>query len=522
MKRITASKLEEYQSQGYWKGLTLEKCREFEDRGYWRGITIQEYLAKAAEEFPDNEAFVYNDQRITFQQYNRAVNNLAGSLIKLGIKKGDIVCVQLHNCPEMAYLQVALPKIGAIIQPIHVVYRSLEIRKRLEFCEAKAYIIPMNVGEFDFSEMAMEMKKDFPELKILAVPNGGIVPDNMISLSTLCEKEENLPVLENYLKDEYEADPNDILFLNFTSGTETDPKGFLHTHNGMLGMNYIACNEVCKFRKGDESLLSFAPMTHGFGSIITNFGIMSCGKIIIVQTFSPTQTLPLIEKEKITFMQGTPTHLSRLMNHEDFKKYDLTSLRFYGTGGAPISPSLVRQFKEELPSCKLSDWFGMGEDLIHTLNWPDDPLEAFLETVGVPFPNDSEVMIFDENHNPLPQGEPGEIGYRGPNMFLGYYKNPDKTDSTRTEDGWFLTGDSGYIDEDGRLRLRGRKKDVINRGGSKMFPLSIENILCFHPKIASVAVVGLPDPDLGEIACACIIPKKGQPISHEDVALYMK
>ncbi|MBT8339217.1 MAG: long-chain fatty acid--CoA ligase, partial [Desulfatitalea sp.] len=172
--------------------------------------------------------------------------------------------------------------------------------------------------------------------------------------------------------------------------------------------------------------------------------------------------------------------------------------------------------------CGMINGFGMGEDLIHTIVMADDPMQVMLQTVGSPLKNGTELAIFDANREPLPAGEKGELGYRGPNMFLGYYKNPEKTDATRGEDGWFYTGDTGFVDEDGRLRLSGRKKEMINKGGSKIFPLTIENILCFHPKIETVAVIGLPDPDLGEKVCACVIAKPGQTVTHEDVKTYME
>jgi acyl-CoA synthetase (AMP-forming)/AMP-acid ligase II len=227
-----------------------------------------------------------------------------------------------------------------------------------------------------------------------------------------------------------------------------------------------------------------------------------------------------MQKEKITFMQGTPTHLVRFLNHPDFKNYDISSFRLFATGGATIPPALVQRVMKET-SFQLTIWFGMGEDIIHTAVWPEDKEEKFLSTVGKPLPG-AELAIFDPEGKKLEYGEVGEIGFRGAAMFLGYFKNPGKTAETRNDQGWFLTGDTGFVDEDGYLKLYGRKKEMINRGGSKVFPLTIENVLCFYPKIQSIAVIGVPDPELGEQVCACIIPVKGETVTQEEIAVFMR
>jgi len=516
-KRINEEKLKQYQAQGYWKGMTIAMCREYEDRGYWPGLTLGDFFDSAVKDFPNNEAIVFQDRRITYSEYGQIVNNVASNLIRLGIKKGDVVCTCLPNCPEFMFLQVALAKIGAIIQPIHLAYRKAEFIKRLDFCGATALVVVEMLKDFSYVNMVKEIKDSISTLKQVIVV-GKEAPTDMISFKSLCDKPEK-DYLSEYLA-QTEVDANDILLLNFTSGTEMDPKGFLHVHNTILGNTKTMC-EVCNFERGKEILLSFSPMTHTFGHMITYFGIISAGKIIIVEMYDPEETLKLIQKEKITYMQGTPAHLTRFLNHKDFPNYDLSSLRVFATGGAPISPELIQTFKNKLPKCGLTNWFGMGEDIVHTYTKLDDPPEILINTVGKPSPG-SEIKIVNEKREEVKTGEVGEICYRGANMFLGYYKNRERTEETRSSDGWFYTGDEGLVDEQGYLRLRGRKKEVINRGGTKIFPLTVENVLCFHPKVASVVVVGMPDPELGERVCAYIVTKGGQEITVDEIKSYMQ
>ncbi len=516
---ITSEKLSEYQALGYWKGMTLDMCRDYESKEYWPGITLHDYFYDSASKFPEREFIVYSDKRTTYEEANDIIKRLAAGLLELGFKKGDVICALLHNCPEIAFLQIALSQIGAIIQPIHLVYREHEIKRRIEFCGAKAIVIPEEIKGFNYVDMIKGMQKDLGLEHVFVVDGDQDFGLGIQSLKSVWTNTTDTSSLDHYLR-KSEPDANDILLLNFTSGTETDPKGFIHTHNTILGNTYIGAMDICDFAPGKEVLLSFSPMTHTFGHMITYFASITGATIIMVGTFDPGKTLELVQREKITFIQGTPTHLVRFLDHPDFKKYDLSSFRFFGTGGAPIPPELVQRVKKEV-GCQLSNWFGMGEDIIHTAVWPGEKEEVFLNTVGRAMPG-AELAIFDAEGKELPPGEVGEIGFRGAAMFLGYFKNPEKTENTRNDQGWFYTGDTGFVDKDGYLRLYGRKKEMINRGGSKVFPLTIENSLCFHPKIKSVAVVGIPDPELGERVCACIIPVKGETVTQEDIVDYMK
>lgn len=518
-KNISPQKLETYQAKGFWKGLTLKMCREYESAGFWPGITLHEYFDESVRKFPQNDFIIHGENRCSYKQAADVINRLAGGLVSMGISKGDAVCVLLPNCPEMVYLQIAISRIGAIIQPIHLVYREHEVKKRIDFCAAKAIVIPDEIKGFDYVGMMRGIRKDIEVEHVFVVGENKNYGWGFQSLQSVWETDDAKEILSDYLQ-RAEIDANDVVLLNFTSGTETDPKGFLHTHNTILGNTSIAAAEVCKFVPGEEVFLTFSPMTHTFGHMITYFACITAGAVVLVDTYDPEKALKLIEKKGVSFIQGTPTHFLRFLDHEDFYNYKLSSLKLLATGGSAIPPALVKRL-EEKTGARLTVWFGMGENIIHTVVYPGESESAFLNTVGQPMPG-AELTIVGEDGSHLGRNEVGEIAFRGPAMFLGYLGNPEKTESTRTSDGWFLTGDTGYLDENGYLRLYGRKKDMINRGGSKIFPLTIENALSFHPKINSVSVVGVPDPELGERVCACIIPKQNSTVTLEEVVEYMK
>ena len=516
--KITIEKLKGYQAKGYWKGLTIEMCDQYEAHGFWPGLTLGDFFDQAVREFPNKEAIVYKERRITYAEYDDIVTKLASNLVRVEVKKGDVVCASLPNCPEFMFLKIALAKIGAVIQPIHLAYRKVEFSKRLDFCEATGLVILDVLREFNYPDMVNEIRDSLPKLKHIIVL-GNKLPAGMLSFKELCEGIPSKDYRGEYTS-KTQIDANDILLINFTSGTEMDPKGFLHSHNTILGNTKTMCDECC-FERGEEVLLSFSPMTHTFGLMITYFGAIPAGKVVLVEMYDPKETLRLVKKERITYIQGTPTHLARFLNHPEFEEYDLTSLKVFATGGAPISPELIKKFKERLPQCSLTNWFGMGEDIVHTYTKVDDPTEILINTVGGVSPG-SEVRIVNEKTEEVSQGEVGEIAYRGANMFLGYFKNPEQTEKTRDNEGWFYTGDDGLIDNQGCLRLRGRKKEMINRGGTKVFPLTVENVLCFHPKVQGVVVVGMPDPELGERVCAYIVPKMREKVTLDEVTSYMK
>lgn len=501
------------------KYITEHRRKEFVQKGYWMNKTLGDYFDATVKKYPAKEAIICGEDRITFSEFADKANALAGGLLDLGIGKKDMVSVQLPNWPEFCYLQVALGKIGAMISPLHMVYRERELLSMLTFCETRVLIVCSEYKEYEYAKTIKEIWPKLPNLKHVIVL-GNDVPEGMISFDDLFSVK--AVDARGKLKG-ISVDPNDLFYLNFTSGTEGSPKGFLHTHNTILSCMYHVC---CLEGESDEELadkaiLAHSPMTHTYGHMMPYEAIINGTKVVMVDSYDPKEALKLVERERISAMSGTPAHIVGFLNQEDFDKYDLSSLKSVGVGGAPCPVKLIKEVQDKL-GAYVTNTYGMGETIGHTMTRRSDSPELIFETVGKPLPG-TEVGIFDDvREKMLPVGERGEIAYRGAYLFIAYFKEPERTEETRNADGWFFTGDLGQLDEKGYLRLTGRKKDMINRGGSKVFPDEIENILLHHPKIFKVAVVGMFDYRLGEKVCAYVIPKEGETITLEDVESFME
>lgn len=492
-----------------------ELINSFRQKGYWASKTLNDSFDEAVRAFPDKKALIQDDRVVTYREFKKATDRLSAGLRRIGIGRGMVVAVQLPNCIEFSYLQIALARIGAIIQPIHMPFRSYEVESQLAFCEASAIVISPEYSGFNYMEMIQEIRPRLPQLSVVLTVGDRRVGPDVYSIEEMCETGPSDVTSAN----DEQIDADNTLLLNFTSGTEGNPKGFLHTHNTIVAHSKRTA-EALGFRDTDV-FLSFSPMTHTFGHIITYFSVLSGGTIVFVQKYDPAESLRLIEKEKITYMQGTPAHLIGTLNHADYVANNLKSLRICFTGGSQVPSKLVKQLRDEI-GCDVVNAYGQGENLIHTMGstlWDTD--EKMLSCVGRAMIG-TEIKIVDETREKeVPQGDVGEICFRGPSLFIGYFKNPDLTAKTRNSDGWFFTGDAGYLDDDGYLHLSGRKKEMINRGGTKIYPLETENLLYFHPKIDRVAVVGMPDARLGERVCAYVVTKKGEVITQAEVADYL-
>lgn len=504
--------------------LTPQMIKDMTEQGYWKNKTLTDYLNEAVEKVPDKVAIVYQDRQITFKELKEESEKLAAGLVDLGIQKGDMVSVQLPNWPEMSLYTLALAQIGAVIQPMHVVYREREMEKFLSFCESAAVVIPDIYQDFDYAKTVQELRPKLPNLKYVIVvgekaPEGTVLHSDVISQSPEKEKK-----LKEYLK-KSPPDPNDVMFLNFTSGTEGDPKGFMHTHNTLLSGIGKATEMMESFSGGKiatDVMMAHSPMTHTFGFLNTHQVVIRKITVVLMPKYSPKAALEAIQKHKVTNMSGTPAHLIGFLNHPELKNYDLSSLRSIGSGGAACPIQLINEIWEKL-GCTVSNAYGMGENIVQTMTLPSDPPEVIFETVGRPLvAMGVGLRIYDEKREKeLPQGEEGEIAFWGPTLFVGYFKMPELTKATRTDDGWFFTGDVGRVDENGCLRLGGRKKEMINRGGTKIFPLDIENLLHSHPKIERAAVLGYPDYRLGEKVGAYVVPREGQTITLEEITEFL-
>ena len=492
-----------------------EYRRRFIEAGLWLDRTLQSCFDETAQRMPEHVAIVAGERRISFADWADEARRVAAGLVRLGVRKGDIVTVQLPNWPELCVLQIALARIGAVIQPMHMVYREREIESMLRFCDSRAVILAGSHQGFDHAAAVAGMRARLPELAqvitVRADAGGGATYESLLASDA---------GLDTYLGASA-IGADDVFYLNFTSGTEGAPKGFLHTHNTLVSVmkRFADMTTQANPASRDDVILANSPMSHSFGHLTTYQVLLRGVRMVLVERFSPTEILKIIERERVTALSGTPAHIISLLSHPDLPRTDTSSVKSVGVGGAQCPPEVMKDIQRVF-GVKSGNMYGMGENIVHTQVSANDPPEVIRETVGKPVPG-AELRIFAaDRRTEQPTLGVGEIAYRGPSLFLAYYKNPERTAETRNADGWFFTGDLGFVDEQGYLHLSGRKKDMINRGGTKIFPKEIEDLLHEHPKILRAAVIGMPDARLGERVCACVELKPGEALTLDEVKTF--
>jgi acyl-CoA synthetase (AMP-forming)/AMP-acid ligase II len=483
--------------------------------GNWTDKTLHGLFDESVAEGPDDVALTTVDRQYTFGEFKEHSDALAAGLLGCGVKPGDLVSVQLPNWPEMCFLQIALSRIGAVIQPLHLVFREREMRSLLEFCGTDHAVVPESFGDYAFGDVMRGIIGDLPQLRTLIIARGEASGEGEFSLDALIEDgRENLDRLAGV-----DPGPDDVFYLNFTSGTEGNPKGFLHTHNTLISLFKMAATAMKSMEPGMVNL-ACSPLTHSFGHFSTYQCALGRIPMVLVGRYRPVDVLKLIETAKVTSISGTPAHMIGILDHPDFEKYDTSSIKSAGVGGARSSPELIDRIKE-VWGCSSGNTYGMGETVLHTRTMGWDPEEKQRNTVGKPmFGAELKIVDAKDRSRELPANEVGEICFRGPTLFVGYHKQPELTAATRDDEGWFYTGDLGFVDEDGYLCFAGRAKEVINRGGSKIYPKEIEDLLSAYERVSDVAVVGWPDDRLGETVCAYVVPR-GDAFTLDELKTYL-
>jgi acyl-CoA synthetase (AMP-forming)/AMP-acid ligase II len=493
-----------------------ELAAQYRQQGFWTEKTLGEHFDEIVKKYSHKKAIVYKDQAITYSQLEEKVNKVAAGLIAAGLQKGDVLSVQLPNWPEFIYFFYAAIKSGIVFNPLHVPYRKREVEFILRFSNSKAMVIPDQYGRFDYPDMIQEIWPRLPNLKLVWVL-GDKVPPQMSSATELLNKSTSSKESETMVASNL-SDADSPILLMYTSGTESDPKGVVHSHNSVGCMGGTITKGLGM--SSEDVIFTPSPFSHAMGILLGPWASVYWGaQIVIQEAFDSEEILRFIQDHKITFFAGTPSHIVAILQVPNFSQYQLSSLRTFFTGGASCPVEIVREATNQF-GCQLSCLYGMTEG-VTTYTRLDDTPETASKTVGRPGPG-SEIKIFDEDGKEVPDGITGEIVARGPSLFLSYYKNPQATQDTRSADGWFFTGDLGYIDQEGNLRIVGRKKDMIIRGGKNIYPAEIEELIYTHPKIVEAALVGVPDHRLGERSCLFVVLKSDEEMTLEEVVDYLK
>lgn len=480
--------------------------------------TLSKVLLETVKRFADREAIVFEGRRLIYQQLNDEVDRLARGLIELGVQKGDKIGLWMPNIPEWVIAYFAIARVGAVVVPMNTRYKSHEVHYILENSEATALLMVDTFVGIDYLGMIAEVRTKLPNLKhVISVGNARsdmYTFDSILALGQEHLDDNQLAVREAL------CDPNDNVFILYTSGTTGNPKGAMLSHHNMAE-NAKQVTEVLHTAEKDVFLLA-VPFFHCFGCVMGILGAITWGASIVpMPMFKAKEALELIEAEHVTILYGVPTMF--VLELEEFKKgkdsgakYNVSTLRTGIMAGAPCPVEVMRGTMEEL-GCNVSIAYGLTEaSPVITMTRFDDSIERRVETVGRTLPG-IEIKIADDNQQPLPTDKMGELACRGYNVMLGYYKMPDKTAEVIDEDGWLYSGDLATMDEEGYVKIVGRKKDMIITGGFNVYPAEIEEYLFTHPKIQNVSVVGATDDVMGEVAVAYIIPREGETIDPQEI-----
>lgn len=475
-------------------------------------MNTTDFLNIATAICPDKDAIVFEDKRYTFSQLNERVNRLANGLIKLGVKKGDRVSFIQVNCNQCVETYFAVAKVGAIYLPLNFRAKEKEFEYMLNTAEATTLI----AGE--------------RYLKIIQ----NIMPNvkSLVNLISIEEKHDDMLYYEDIISssspDEVFTDiaDDDITILMYTAGTTGFPKGVMLSHNSFSG--YMLENVTPADPASDESNILTVPLYHVAGIQAMMAAIYGGRTLVMERQFDPEEWMTLVETEKANRAMMVPTMLKQLLDHPDFKKHDLSSLRVITYGAAPMPLPVIRKALEEFPGVNFINAFGQTETAStitslgpedHVLTGTEEEKEKKLQrlaSIGKPMA-DVEMKVIDDDGKEVPQGEVGEILARGKRVMSGYWKDDEKTAKTIDKDGWVHTGDVGYVDEDGYYFLSGRSSDMIIRAGENISPEEIENVIREHPMVEDVAVIGVPDETWGEEPRAVVIPKKGEKPTEEEI-----
>lgn len=473
--------------------------------------TLTDLLRMCAERDPEKPALIGEDRVVSFSELDRLSDHVATALAGLGIGRGDVVSCQLPNSPEFLILHHAVAKRRAIFNPVHLPYRRSEVEHILKFSQSAMVVVGPPYHGFSFVEMGLAIQKACPTLNHV-VSVGGENRQGAIPFASLLE-ESGTSGVES-------SGPRDPFLLLFTSGTTASPKGTLHTH-AMRMPNSAQCARDLGFRS-EDLMICCSALSHMWG-IFNYWGALSVGcSQILLPKFSPEAFIKKAAQARATLLIGAPVHTHDLLASADFEPDSLSTLRTMVLSGSVCPPDLIRRLKEALPNCSPLVFWGMTETGGGFHTRPDDSDDVMAQTAGrstagVAF------SVRDEAGEALGPGQEGELVIKSPFAITEYWKHPAATRESFTADGWFRTGDLATVDAAGNIRIRGRQKEQINRGGVKFQPEDVEKIILQHPGVHQAAMVGVPDERLGERSvCFLTIKNAEAPPSLEELTALLE
>jgi len=494
-----------------------EQIQRYSSRRWWLGLTMVDILDRVADVFPDREALVDDRVRISWNEVRRRVERLAAGLMRAGIEKGECVLLQLPNWAEFVYSYFALQRIGAIPVILISGYRQLEVGHLAKLTEATAWIVPSSFRKIDYASFVGEVRSLNPTLKqIISVRSHRNVPGFTVSLEALMGPAATADEREELERRKPAA--TDVSHIVPSGGTTGLPKGIPRTHNDYI-CNVEYLHRGWEMSPSDTELV-VVPVGHNLALLNVVGSVLYGYRLVLSDSTIPSDICSLIEREKVTFMPTVPSLVRRILELPELGRYDLKSLKKISAGGEPSTPELIRELYRKL-QCIYVVEFGMSEGLLCRTKLTDD-VETISTTIGIPTCPYDETRVIDAEGRVVPENRDGELAARGPGIFAGYLKNPEENRKAFTPDGFFRTGDLARVDSAGYLRITGRIKDIIIRGGENVSPAQVEELLCEYDHIAEAAVIGMPDKDLGERVCAYIRLTPGGVADADAVKKFME
>jgi 2,3-dihydroxybenzoate-AMP ligase len=480
----------------------------YRERGYWEDVPLGRFYAGVFASYGDRVAMVTGSEHVTYSELGERVDRLALHLLDLGVVPLDRWVVQLPNIPEFVYLYFALERLGAIPIMALAGHRWNEINSFFELSGANGYAVAETLGDFDSRPLIAQIREAHPGVR------------TVLGAETIRELLRSNAPLDARLLDTVEVDPDEPCILQLSGGTTGVPKLIPRTNNDYVYNTKaaVAVNDV----HADDCLLVALPIAHNFPLAcpgISGF-FWKGARVVLTESPRADDVLPLIERERITHLELVPALLIRYINTPGVADRDLSSVRVINTGGQKLQPEVKRRAESVFPNARVQEVFGMAEGLLMFVRL-DDSEEVRFETAGRPVCEDDEILIVDEDRDPVPDGEVGELLVRGPYTLRGYYNVPEYNARTFTPDGYYCSGDLMRRHPSGNYIVEGRKKDLINRGGEKISAEEIENLILSHPAVLNVACVPMPDPVLGERMCAFVIPKPGRSLTLQGLTSFL-
>ena len=507
---------------------------EMYDRGFWSDSTLLDHynetvrLKRDATCLADYQTELGRSHELSYGEFDQLATRLACGLHELGITKGDIVSFQLPNWWQFVVIHFACLKIGAISNPLMPIFRQRELSYMLEFAESKVLFVPKSFRGFDHEEMIEGIRAGLPKLKHVITIGGedgakngaaGTVSDNMSFEHFMLENEWEKKHNTDELFAAGRLEPNDVMLILYTSGTTGMPKGVMHTSNTLL----YGVREVNEYFGNEPGAVSFmgSPLAHLTGYL---YGMMSPfylrSKAVLLDVWNANKAWQLMDEHQAYYSMGaTPFLADMTRSPEAERQIEKGTLKLFICGGAPIPRALAKEAAERL-KVRLSPVWGMTETAVITAVGASDPSEKTTETDGRPVEGCDVKIVDPTSRIALPNGQDGLLLVRGPSLFVGYLKRPEAYDTN--EDGWFDTGDIARMDDEGYIRITGRAKDIIIRGGENIPVVDVENTIYRHPGVEDAAVVGMPDLRLGELGVCYITLKEGAELSFNELQAFME